>query len=227
MAATEVSFAKTFLSLLDTKPTKITADHVEDAKGYPATTPFTLPFPPSQRPFRRSSKTKSASPAPGSTPSDSVPVRLTSARNPVLSLSLPPLPASTTSVLDLKDAVHKETNIPVEKLKLLYNKKPVGDSKTIKDALGGTSAEGAVEFTIMVIGGEATYKAAQEEREAQEQAKGSSGAESVAQGLSGEGVLGTEEFWDDLQGFLQQRVRDEKVAGEATEVFRGAWKGRS
>lgn len=47
----------------------------------------------------------------------------------------------------------------------------------------------------------------------------------VAQGLSGEGVLETDEFWGDLKGFLQQRIRDEKVAGEVAEKFEAAWKG--
>lgn len=37
--ATEVAFAKSFLTLIDSKPTKITADHVEDARNYPATIP--------------------------------------------------------------------------------------------------------------------------------------------------------------------------------------------
>lgn len=37
--ATEVAFAKSFLTLVDSKPTKITADHVEDAHNYPATIP--------------------------------------------------------------------------------------------------------------------------------------------------------------------------------------------
>lgn len=37
--ATELAFAKSFLSLLDSKPTKLTADHVEDPRNYPASTP--------------------------------------------------------------------------------------------------------------------------------------------------------------------------------------------
>jgi len=40
--ATEVSFAQSFLALLDTKPQNITADHVEDPKNYPASTPVSL-----------------------------------------------------------------------------------------------------------------------------------------------------------------------------------------
>lgn len=32
---TELSFAKTFLTTLDSKPTKLSEDHVEDPKNYP------------------------------------------------------------------------------------------------------------------------------------------------------------------------------------------------
>lgn len=39
MAATEISFAKSFLGLLDAKPAKITSDHVEDPRNYPGTMP--------------------------------------------------------------------------------------------------------------------------------------------------------------------------------------------
>jgi ubiquitin-like protein 4 len=41
--ATEVTFAKTFLSLLDSKPPKISPDHVEDARNYPGSSPVCLP----------------------------------------------------------------------------------------------------------------------------------------------------------------------------------------
>lgn len=40
--ATELTFAKAFLGLLDTKPTKITADHIEDPRNYPASIPVCL-----------------------------------------------------------------------------------------------------------------------------------------------------------------------------------------
>jgi len=33
---TELAFAKSFLQTLDSKPTKLSADHVEDPKSYPA-----------------------------------------------------------------------------------------------------------------------------------------------------------------------------------------------
>jgi hypothetical protein len=40
-------------------------------------------------------------------------------------------------------------------------------------------------------------------------------------------VLETGEFWGDLKGFLQQRIRDEKAAEEVVEVFKGAWNART
>jgi hypothetical protein len=86
----------------------------------------------------------------------------------------------------------------------------------------GGEGKGSMEFSVMVIGGAATLAAAEAARGAQV-----GGPENVAQGLSGEGVLATEEFWSDLKGFLQQRVRDEKVAGDAVGLFKGAWEGRS
>jgi hypothetical protein len=45
---TELSYAKTFLNLLDTKPSKISATHVEDPKTYPARSAVSSPppFPP-------------------------------------------------------------------------------------------------------------------------------------------------------------------------------------
>ncbi|KAK0626147.1 cell-cycle control medial ring component-domain-containing protein [Immersiella caudata] len=219
MAASEIAFAKSFLSLLDTKPTKISADHVEDATKYPATTPHILPPTPSQPPLRRSKPSTTSTP--GSAPSITVHVR--SLRNPPLDITLPAQTIGTTSTLDIKTSVSEQTGIPTDKLKLLYNKKPVGDSKTLKDVLGdGGEKKGSVEFSVMVIGGAATLAAAEAARGGASQ----EGGENVAQGLSGEGVLATEEFWSDLRGFLQQRVRDEKVAGEAAGLFKGAWEGR-
>jgi hypothetical protein len=37
--ATEVTFAKTFFSLLDSKTPKISPDHVEDPRSYPGSIP--------------------------------------------------------------------------------------------------------------------------------------------------------------------------------------------
>ena len=150
--------------------------------------------------------------------------------------------------------------MPIEKLKVLYNKKPAGDVKSLKEVLaGGTVPEGnngELELSLMVMGGQATYdseeaKAARAAREVQKEAKkveevkvevpevemkdsqatetetktGGEAAGPVAQGLSGSAVLETEEFWEDLKGYLQQRIRDVEAAEEVVGKFRGAWKG--
>lgn len=41
--ATELAFAKSFLSLLDSKPRKLSPDHVEDPRSYPGSSPVRLP----------------------------------------------------------------------------------------------------------------------------------------------------------------------------------------
>lgn len=42
-------------------------------------------------------------------------------------------------------------------------------------------------------------------------------------GSSGKDVLKEDHFWDDLQGFLQQRIRDEDEARRLSGLFRSAW----
>lgn len=101
------------------------------------------------------------------------------------------------------------------------------------DVGGGT---GGLELGVMVMGGwsgSVGKKAVEvggsggvvEKRGVVEKgdAGGSGGGPVVAQGLSGRAVLETEAFWGDLKGFLEQRIRDEAVAGEVVEMFRGAW----
>ncbi|KAK0740656.1 cell-cycle control medial ring component-domain-containing protein [Schizothecium vesticola] len=203
MAATEIAFAKSFLALLDTKPTKITPDHVEDPRGYPSSSPVQTP-PRRPRNPNNPSPTTATTTAPGSDPSLQIHIR--SLRNPPLDLKLPSLPLATTSALDIKLAVAAETSIPVERIKLLLSKKPVPDTRSLREMVAsvGEVPAGGLELGVMVMGGW-------------------SGAVGKKAGLSGRGVLETEAFWGDLKGFLEQRIRDEGVAGEVVERFRGAW----
>ena len=112
------------------------------------------------------------------------------------------------------------------KIKLLFRKKPVGDSKVLKDLLDGSEVgDGGVELGVMVLGGGSVLpKVAAvvkgEETQVQQQE-----AEAVVE--KKEGVLATGEFWEDLRGFLLQRVKDEGVAQEALGVFKGAWEARA
>lgn len=138
----------------------------------------------------------------------SLTVLLKSARNPPLDISLSAQPLST-SILSLKESVSSQTSIPSSKIKLLYNKKPVPDSKVLKDLLGDGAEVTKVEFGIMVIGGAAALKKSDEE---------------IEPTVIGEGkeVLKTEEFWGDLKGFLIQRLKDEGEGERVVGVFREA-----
>lgn len=98
---------------------------------------------------------------------------------------------------------------------MLYKKKPCSDSKTVKEVLGDEDVVKEVEFSIMVIGG----ATASQDGPTRDVAKGP-----VAQGASGDEVLRSEAFWDDLKGFLVQRIRDEGKAAELWETFRNGWR---
>lgn len=204
----EVTFAKQFLAALDARPVKLSPDHVEDPKGYPARSAYILP-----RASRQMSKPNSSASqsAPGS--ERSLTVTLKSLRNPPLDLRITSQPLNT-SVLDLKQKVVEETGAPLDKIKLLYKKKPVVDSKVLKE-LVGEDASTTVEFSVMIMGGAAAAVK-----------KDSTASADVAQGTSGTATLETTEFWDDLKGFLLQRIRDEKEASELFETFQLAYKSK-
>ncbi|KAJ4197506.1 hypothetical protein NW767_001252 [Fusarium falciforme] len=194
----ETAFAQTFLGSLQSRPLRLSADHVEDPKTFPARPPYIIPRMPK-------AMSKPTHLAPGS--ERSVTVSLKSLRNPPLSIKLTSQPLDT-SVLDIKSSVQKQTRIPVAKMKLLHNKKPVPDSKILKDLLGDTDM--SIEFTVMVIGGAAAIPP--EEPEATPEAL-----------PTGKEALETEEFWSDLKGFLMQRLKDETQAEELSGLFRSSW----
>ncbi|CAL3966866.1 hypothetical protein PZA11_003339 [Diplocarpon coronariae] len=198
---TELSFAKSFLTTLDTRPNKLTADHVEDPKTYPARSAYILPK--MQRPMSKKIKLNPGTERPLS-------VNLKSLRNPPLDVTLASQTLST-SVLNLKETLSAQTSIPVSKIRLLFNKKPTPDSKVLKDFVG--EEDDKVEFGVMVIGGAAALKrSGSEEVEPKVQQPMGSGNE----------VLDTPEFWADLKGFLMQRLKDEKEGERIWGVFKDA-----
>ncbi|KUI73574.1 hypothetical protein VM1G_09274 [Cytospora mali] len=205
----EVTFAKSFLAALDSRSQKLSADHVEDPKNYPARPPYILPKMPK-------AMSKAVKLAPGQ--ERSVTVHIKSLRNPPLDIRLSSQPLNT-SILDLKSSVSSETSIPTDKIKVLHKKKPVPDSKVLKDLLGDD--ETSVELSVMVLGGAAAAAGGAKTEEKEPAATAASGA--VAQGLSGEAVLGTDAFWTDLRGFLSQRIRDEKITEELFGKFLSSW----
>ncbi|KAI0394964.1 cell-cycle control medial ring component-domain-containing protein [Xylariaceae sp. FL0594] len=200
----EVTFVKSFLAALDGRPLKLSPDHVEDPKTYQTRSAYILPKMP-----KAMSKRKGARLTPGQ--ERSLAVTVTSIRNPPFNLKLSSQDRNT-SVHDIKAIVAKETGILEDKIKILHKKKPVPDSKVLRDLVA--EDDQAIDFSVMVIGGGSSATMMKPESQQRQQ------------GLSGAEVLRTEEFWNDLKSFLLQRTRDEQVAAELMSTFQSSWKGR-
>jgi hypothetical protein len=138
-------------------------------------------------------------------------VSLRSLRNPPLDITLKSQPPNT-SILNLKESIHAQTSIPIDKLRILHKKKPVPDSKVLKDLAG---EEEKLDLAVMVIGGAAVMREGDEEV-----------IPPVAQGENGAALLKGEEFWSDLKGFLTQRLRNEDQGEKVYGVFRKAWEAQ-
>ena len=154
--------------------------------------------------------------APGSDPA--ITVSLKSLKNPPLDLAVPAQPL-TTSVLELKQKVVETLQIAgTDKVRLLYKKKPCSDSKSLKDLLGEDTPT-TVEFSVMVIGGIP-------EKSVEPSEGGKADGAPAAIGETGTTVMASTEFWNDLRGFLEQRVKDQGVAKKAALLFEEVWKER-
>lgn len=162
------------------------------------------------------------------------------------------LPDTTldTTIHDLKTQYAEKTDAPLDKIKLLLNKKPAADLKTLKD-LG---VSGDVEFSVMLMSasGGGTTPGVQSpvvekgdptmtspppaaagggekmdidpKASAPMSEKAEMEAESTASTAETAGeILKTEEFWSDLKGFLAQRLRSQEEGERLVGLFREAW----
>lgn len=137
---------------------------------------------------------------------------------------------------------------------LLNKKPVPPSKRTVVEALDEKTPEGDVEFGVMIMGGAPDPPpqtetptpvsapagapdlgtAAAEAQDKKGESSDMEGVESteinsapapVQPGqMSGESVLETTGFWDDLQGFLEQRIRDEAEAARLRGLFEQAWK---
>ncbi|KAF2474138.1 uncharacterized protein BDR25DRAFT_301610 [Lindgomyces ingoldianus] len=226
----ELQFCKQYLSALDSRPIKLSSDHIADPRSYPAQPAFVLPrlpHPPHPQRPKPNPTTATASNASASTSTSQLtisitlkPLKLTSPTVPLSSIS-----PTTTSIYDLKQAYSTSTSLPLSKIKLLYKKKPVPDSKTVAEVIGPDAGDvGVVEFGVMVMGGATPVASPPAVAPPTEEEKGLGvGRGLAAQEPSGKSVVESEEFWGDLRGFVLQRIRDEKEADRLLGVFRGAW----
>jgi hypothetical protein len=185
---------------------------------------------------------------PGS--SKSITLHLRSGRNPVLHFTVDNVPLETTTIQELKEAVQKKvqtTNadkqpmkVPLDKIKILWNRKPV-QKKTIAEILGNEPVAHTgdePEFGVMILGGATVVDVASKrklapaaevetrpEGEVMPDAEGQLGESQPlpAQGKVGDMVLQTAAFWSELQDFLEARVRDESEAARLKDLFKSAW----
>ncbi|KAL8920979.1 MAG: hypothetical protein Q9172_004266 [Xanthocarpia lactea] len=235
---TELSFAKSFLSTLDNRAIKLQPDHAADLKTLELKGAYTLPRYPSSPPMQPPSSSTAPAETQSSSNKDTITISLRSLKSPPLNLSLPSQSLST-SIFELKQKVAKELQREsTDGIKILYQRKPCSDVKTVKEVIGEEGGKGGtVELGVMVVGGAAatsTMSATGGEKieggEVGDVKMGGvyEGKEEVpaAQGPSGEEVLGSAEFWDDLRGWLMQRVRDEAKADEAWSLFKRGWDER-
>jgi hypothetical protein len=265
---TELSFTKTFLQGVDSKPIKLPYDYVVPPEDMRLPVPVSncahacehklsfqlYPFlsysgyfsmltrceqytlPRLSPPHPTMAKKIKTTVAPGS--SKSISVQLKSSRNPVLEFSVDNVPLTTTTVHDLREAVRdrvvaSDGNPPAgEKIKILYKKKPIGGSaeKTLAEILSDSEPDvlaggKTVEFGVMIMGG-ASIKPEVTESPAGSAAKVTETEplpSNPAQGPSGSQVLQTEEFWKDLEGYLELRTKDTVEALRLAGIFKRAW----
>lgn len=152
----------------------------------------------------------------------SVTVTLRSLRNPPLDIKLAAQPLGT-SLHDVKQAVAARARIPADKLRILHNKRPVPDSKILGEVLGDDCDKAAVEFSVMVVGGAAAAVQQQQQQQPMDVDDEGRRSDRVRTAKKGEAAVEQDQFWEDLNGFLMQRVKDEDTAAELTTVFKNAW----
>ncbi|PKS09711.1 hypothetical protein jhhlp_004332 [Lomentospora prolificans] len=215
---TELTFARAFLTALDSRPIKISSDHVEDPRSFPSNRPANI-LPKMPKPMSKPSSSTSST-----TTSETLTITLKSLHNP--RSTSPSLPL-TTSILDLKHALESRAGVPTDKARILHRKKPVPDSKILKDLLAAEDSANvdALELGVMVMGGAASLKPV----------AAAAGATTVPMPVPGPDgsnaearqIVESPQFWTDLQGFLIQRVKDEKTGEELATLFKKSWEGRA
>ena len=255
----EVTFAKQFLATIDKKPIKLPADHVSDPRQYPNQSPVChtpsqdiLYAPTQQSQYILPRQTHPFPSRKGPTASQAASQKtITATLKPMRNGETITLPSITldTTIHDLKTQYATKTSIPQDKIKVLYNKKPVTDLKTLKDI----GIESDAELSLMIMGGTGGTPRAQspavtaekervpvpvpttseakgdpmevdEKTSAPESEKANAEAEVKKEVEGAAAILKTDEFWADLGGFLSQRLRDDEVAARLLTVFKSASK---
>lgn len=236
----EFAFCKSFLSALDARPVKLSSDHIADARQYPAQGAYTLPRLP-HPPHPQRPNPKSTDSADASTSASTITVTLKPMKPSTPTIPLSAIDPSRTSVYDLKQQYATQASLSAAKIKILYKKKPVTDSKTLIEVIG-TDAGAEVEFGVMVMAGAAAASGSpaaggtpvtsppavapptESEKGLASAGESSAGASSTTTGaVSGKDIVATDEFWGDLKTFILQRTKDAEEGERLVGVFKAAW----
>ena len=140
---------------------------------------------------------------------------------PASTLTIPSLePATSIHSLKTQFAEKSGTGATVDKIKILFNKKPVADSKTLAECADGS---GEVDFSVMVVGGTPGGITPGGTLGGGEKKDPMESAPSKVLSID---VLQSEEFWTDLKGWLGMRLKDEGESERVVGIFREAVKRR-
>ncbi|EPQ64589.1 Bgt-5242 [Blumeria graminis f. sp. tritici] len=216
---TELAFAKSFLSSLESRPTKLSADHIENPKCYTSRPVFNPPK--HTGPLLKKRKV-----TPGAT--SNLTIRIKSQRNLPLDIKLPTQPPTST-IRDIKEYISNQTSIPIGKIKLLLNKKPVADNRILKDLVNARNGEAckngedsnSLDLSVMVLGGATLI-----EKESHAlNASGQDNSTDSARALNSSdksSLIETNEFWSDLRSYLSTQLQDEAEGERVCQIFKAA-----
>lgn len=157
------------------------------------------------------------------------------------SLALPSQPADAT-VFDLKNQYAVKSGLDVTKIKMLLNKRPCSDLKTLKELLP-EPAPTEVEFTLMIMPGASSpatpstpaaaspaielpdptasavpVSASTDPAPLSERAEARPESTPHAADTAKE-MLSSDDFWADLKSFLVQRLKSEAEGERLLDVF--------
>lgn len=150
-----------------------------------------------------------------------------------------------STIHDVKTQYAQKSGQAQDKIKLLLNKKPAADLKTLKDL--GVDSEN-VELSVMIMGGGTTPGTSQVSSPVVEKSEAAAAvgmastgdkmdvdkelsaaapvSEKAGSKPSAEEVLKDAAFWTDLKGFLWQRLQDEAEDEKVLKAFQDAWSKR-
>lgn len=148
--------------------------------------------------------------------------------------------AADTTVLDLKTQYAQKAGLDISKIKLLYNKRPCSDLKTLKELLPQPTPKD-VELSVMIMGGAAGASTPSASTPAASSpaielpdpvavpaAPAAPPSDPLPEqsgdmphaGESASEMLKSDDFWKDLQNFIVQRLRDESEGERLVAIFR-------